>query len=75
MKFSEDETQLSRQEAIEWLAERGWLISVKRLSNLAWLGGGPAYERWGKFTYYKAQDLREWAEGRTFARGGKRTAT
>lgn len=60
----DDAVDLNRQEAAEWLSERGWVISKKTLEQMAWKRTGPAYSKWGRQVVYAAVDLRLWAEAR-----------
>ena len=56
--------RLSRKEAAKFLAENGYMISIQTLSKFACVGGGPDYEKWGKFALYKPEELLVWAESR-----------
>ena len=53
---------LSREEAAQYLTERGLRTARGTLQKLVTTGGGPAYRRYGKRAVYLAADLDAWAE-------------
>lgn len=57
--------RLSRAEAAQFLAERGYQVSVATLGKYACTGGGPVYEKFGRRPLYTEKGLLEWAQGRT----------
>lgn len=56
--------RLSRREAAAFLTENGYPVTVSSLASLAHKGDGPIYDHFGKRTFYRANDLLAWAEGR-----------
>lgn len=60
---------LTRQEAAQYLTERGLRISHRTLAKFASQGGGPTYYKFGFRTLYQPDELMAWAEARAgFAR-------
>ncbi len=53
---------LSREEAAQYLTERGLKTAKGTLQKWVTTGGGPAYRRFGKRAVYLVEDLNEWAE-------------
>ncbi len=54
----------TRREAARFLTANGYLISIHTLANLACKGGGPSFEYFGSRTFYKPNELLDWAESR-----------
>ena len=52
---------LDRNEAAQYLAERGLRVSKNTLQKWATVGGGPVYRRFGNRAVYQANDLDAWA--------------
>lgn len=55
---------LSRQEASQFLRERGYPVAVRTLAQLAYLGGGPRFISFGRKPLYEPAELIAWAEAR-----------
>jgi Helix-turn-helix domain len=55
---------LSRDEAPEYLADRGLRISKQTLAKYAVTGGGPAYRLFGSRVVYDPADLEAWITAR-----------
>lgn len=53
---------LSREEAAQYLTERGLKTAKGTLQKWVTTGGGPAYRRFGKRAVYLVEELNEWAE-------------
>jgi hypothetical protein len=53
---------LSREEAAQYLTERGLKTAKGTLQKWVTTGGGPAYRRFGKRTVYTTADIDAWAE-------------
>ncbi len=53
---------LNRQEAAQYLTERGLRTSKNSLQKWVTTGGGPIYRRFGHRAVYLAADLDAWAE-------------
>jgi hypothetical protein len=57
--------RLRRAEASRYLAEvHGVSTATATLARLAVVGGGPAYELWGRVPYYPTPSLDRWAVAR-----------
>jgi hypothetical protein len=57
--------RLRRAEASRYLAEvHGVSTAPATLAKLAVVGGGPAYELWGRVPYYPTGSLDRWAAAR-----------
>lgn len=54
------ERPLSRQDAAQFLAERGYPVAVSTLAKYATIGGGPVFESFGRKPLYKPSDLLAW---------------
>jgi hypothetical protein len=52
---------LTRREAVEYLRERGFPVTVGMLARYASNGTGPRYTRFSKFSLHKPADLDVWA--------------
>jgi hypothetical protein len=59
------ERKLDRKEAARFLTERGYRTAPATLAKLACLGGGPAFESFGRKPLYREADLLAWAQSRT----------
>jgi hypothetical protein len=53
---------LSREEAAQYLTERGLRTARGTLQKWVTTGGGPAYRRYGKRAVYTIADLDAWAD-------------
>ena len=53
---------LSREEAAQYLSDRGLRVAKTTLQKFATTGGGPEYRRFGKRAVYLGDDLDAWAE-------------
>ena len=60
----QSERPLRRREASEYLKARGFPVAVATLNKLACVGGGPAFQTFGRIPLYKPQDLDAWAAAR-----------
>jgi hypothetical protein len=58
----------SRDEASEYLRNRGFRIAKQTLAKYAVTGGGPAYRTFGTRVVYDPPDLDAWVEARLTAR-------
>jgi len=58
---------LSREEAAQYLTERGLQTAKGTLQKWVTTGGGPAYRRFGKRAVYRIEDLDAWAESKLTA--------
>jgi len=61
----DDERRLDRKEAAQFLTSRGYRTAPATLAKLACLGGGPAFESFGRRPLYREPDLMAWAQSRT----------
>jgi hypothetical protein len=59
---------LSRGEASEYLARRGFRIAKPTLAKYAVTGGGPIYRNFGTRVVYDPSDLDAWVEAKLTAR-------
>jgi hypothetical protein len=57
--------RLDRKEAAQFLTSRGYRTAPATLAKLACLGGGPAFESFGRRPLYREPDLLAWAQSRT----------
>jgi hypothetical protein len=57
-----DKAGLTRREAAMFLTANGYPISIHTLANFACKGGGPSHEFFGRRTFYKPNELLDWAE-------------
>lgn len=62
-----DMSYRTRPEAAEFLLSQGFPITKGTLGKLACIGGGPAYQKFGKRVLYKESDLLGWATSRLSA--------
>ena len=60
-----NERPLTRAEAAEFLSSRGFRVAYSTLNKYATVGGGPAFESFGRKPLYKPTDLLRWAAGKT----------
>ena len=58
---------LSREEAAQYLTERGLRTARGTLQKWVTTGGGPAYRRFGKRAVYLMEDLDAWANAKLTA--------
>ena len=58
---------LSRKEAAQYLTERGLRTAPSYLQKLATVGGGPEYQRFGKYAVYTAISLDTYVESKLSA--------
>jgi hypothetical protein len=57
--------RLRRAEASRYLSDvHGVTTAAATLAKLAVIGGGPAYELWGRVPYYPTESLDGWAKAR-----------
>ena len=59
------ERRLDRKHAAQFLTERGYRTAPATLAKLACIGGGPAFESFGRRPLYRESDLLAWAQART----------
>lgn len=57
-------TYLRRSEAAAYLRERFKVGTTATLAKLAVQGGGPNFEKFGRFPLYRPADLDAWAQAR-----------
>ena len=60
-----NERRLTRAEAAEFLSSHGFRVASTTLNKYATVGGGPAFESFGRKPLYKPTDLLRWAAGKT----------
>ena len=65
MQIDNFERRLNRREAAEWLTKYGFRTAEATLAKLATVGGGPAYEKFGRKPLYREQSLSAWVTSRT----------
>lgn len=66
--------RMRRKEASTYLSARwGLTISPPTLAKYATIGGGPAYQLFGRFPVYAPADLDTWVEARLGAKGASST--
>ena len=58
---------LSREEAAQYLTERGLRTARGTLQKWVTTGGGPSYRRYGKRAVYTVDDLDAWANAKLTA--------
>jgi hypothetical protein len=58
------EARLRRDAAAAALTEAGYPIAKASLAWFATMGGGPVFQRFGRYPTYKWADLLSWARGR-----------
>lgn len=59
-----EDTYLSRVKAAEYICRLGLKISPKTLAKYASIGGGPLMVHFGRYVFYRLEDLIEWVEAR-----------
>jgi hypothetical protein len=59
------ERRLDRKEAAQLLTARGYKTAPATLAKLACIGGGPAFESWGRRPLYRETELLAWAKARS----------
>ncbi|HKM71336.1 MAG TPA: DNA-binding protein [Stellaceae bacterium] len=57
--------RLDRKQAAQFLTERGYRTAPATLAKLACIGGGPAFESFGRRPLYREADLLAWAMAKT----------
>jgi hypothetical protein len=67
-------TRLSRREVAAALTAHGFRVAALTLATKAVRGGGPPYERFGKYVVYVWGPCLEWARSRLQAMGGSSTS-
>jgi hypothetical protein len=55
---------MRRHAAASYLQNRFGLYTTETLAKLAVVGGGPPFQKFGKFPVYRPEDLDAWAEAR-----------
>jgi hypothetical protein len=63
--FADYERRFGRKEAAQYLTERGFRTAPATLAKLACIGGGPAFQSFGRWPLYREADLLAWAQSRT----------
>jgi len=63
----EAKTYLRRDKAAAYLQERYGIGSYDALARYVVLGGGPRYQKFGKYPLYTPEDLDDWAQSRMSA--------
>jgi hypothetical protein len=64
-----DQTRyFSRDEASEYLQNRGFKVAKQTLAKYAVTGGGPVYRNFGSRVVYESSDLDAWVEARLTGR-------
>jgi hypothetical protein len=56
---------MRRSEAAQYLQERVHAYTAATLAKLATVGGGPEFQKLGKFPVYTAEALDQWLASRT----------
>jgi hypothetical protein len=59
------ERRLDRKEAASFLTAHGYRTAPATLAKLACIGGGPAFESFGRRPLYRESDLLAWAQSRS----------
>ena len=59
------ERRLTRQEASNFLSERGYRVAITTLSKYVVVGGGPPYEKFGRKPLYTPSGLLGWVSSKT----------
>jgi hypothetical protein len=62
--MSEDRQFMRREEAASHLQRKYGVYTVETLAKLAVVGGGPPFQRFGRFPVYREADLDAWAQSR-----------
>ena len=57
--------RLDRKEAAQFLTAQGYRTAPATLAKLACIGGGPAFESFGRRPLYREADLLAWAQARS----------
>ena len=61
----DNERRLTRTEAAAFLSERGFRVAYATMNKYATVGGGPAFEYFGRRPLYKPTDLLAWVASKT----------
>jgi hypothetical protein len=61
----ENERPLTRAEAAAYLSERGYRVAYATLNKYATVGGGPAFETFGRRPLYRPDELLAWVASKT----------
>jgi hypothetical protein len=61
------ERRLTRREAANFLTERGYAVASTTLAKYSVIGGGPAYEKFGRKPLYTETGLLAWVASKTSA--------
>ncbi len=61
----DNDRNLTRREAAEFLTAHGYRVAPTTLAKYATVGGGPVYQCFGRKPLYKPADLLAWASSRT----------
>lgn len=64
MDTPHDDAMLSRDQTAAILQAEGFKVSKSTLATLATRGGGPPYQKFGKYSLYRRDDALAWAKGR-----------
>lgn len=67
MELQIGERWLTRAEAATFLSERGFRVAYATLNKYATVGGGPAFQSFGRRPLYKPSDLLAWVDSKTTA--------
>jgi hypothetical protein len=59
------EKRLNTREASIFLSDLGYATAPASLNKLRCIGGGPAFEKFGRRPLYSEKSLLEWVHGRT----------
>lgn len=57
-------TYLRRDKAAQYLQERFGAYTAETLAKLACVGGGPRFQKLGRYPVYTLEELDAWAESR-----------
>jgi len=63
--INEVERRLDRKEAASFLTSHGYRTAPATLAKLACIGGGPAFESFGRRPLYRETELLAWAKARS----------
>ena len=53
-----------RKQAADYLTQAGLPVAVATLAKLAVVGGGPQFQKWGRYPVYSEKSLDSWASER-----------